>query len=164
MLLTLLAIAFFTKSAYSHSEDIVKLSVQNPAFEVQKGKQFSVDITASINSNWHINSNKPNDEFLIPSVVSAKGKGIKLVKVRYPNPRELKFSFSESPVSVFEGETKIGLTFEVQESAPFGKQTVIVDLDYQACNDVTCMPPNSASAKFDIIDLFEALGVELFVG
>jgi thioredoxin:protein disulfide reductase len=151
VLLTLLAIVFFTNVAYNQGADIVKVSVQKPAAEVEKGKQFTIDVNASINSNWHINSNKPNDEFLIPSVVSAKGKGIKLIKVRYPKPLELKFSFSESPVSVFAGETKIGLTFEVQESTAAGRQIIDVVLDYQACNDVTCLPPKSASAKFDVM-------------
>jgi hypothetical protein len=52
---------FLAKNSYSQNKDIVKLSVQNPTSEIQKGKQFSVDITASINPSWHINSNKPND-------------------------------------------------------------------------------------------------------
>ena len=148
---TLLAIAFLTIVSYSQAEDIVKLNIQNPAVEVQRGKEFTVGLTAVINSSWHINSNKPNDEFLIPSKISAKGKGINLVNVKYPKPRELKFSFSDSPVSVFEGETKIGLTFEVLESATAGKRIVEVILDYQACNDVTCLPPNSVSSKFEVV-------------
>src|SRR3990170_7613738 len=147
---TLLAIAFLTIVSYSQAEDIVKLNIQNPAVEVQRGKEFTVGLTAVINSSWHINSNKPNDEFLIPTVVSAKGNGIKLVKVRYPKPLELKFSFSDSPVSVFEGETKIGLTFEVQENAASGKQNVDVVLDYQACNNATCLPPKSTSTQFEV--------------
>ena len=147
---TFLILQFLAKNSYSQNKDIVKLSVQNPTSEIQKGQLFAVDLVAAINPSWHINSNKPNDEFLIPTVVSAKGNGIKLVKVRYPKPLELKFSFSESPVSVFEGETKIGLTFEVQENAAVGKQAVEVVLDYQACNDVTCLPPNTVSAKFEV--------------
>ena len=122
----------------------------SPPSEVQKGQQFTIDLAAKINSSWHINSNKPNDEFLIPTVVSAKGKGIKLVKIKYPKPHDIKLSFSESPVSVFEGETKIGLTFQVLESAAVGKQQIEVILDYQACNDVSCLPPNSTSTQFEV--------------
>lgn len=147
---TFLTLVFITKNLYSQSENIVKLSIQNPSGEIQKGQQFTVELTAIINPSWHINSNKPNDEFLIPSVVSAKGKNIKLVTIKYPKPHELNFSFSDSPVSVFEGETKIGLTFEVQENASAGKLNVEVILDYQACNDVTCLPPNSTSTNFEV--------------
>lgn len=137
--------------AYPQGEEIVKLTAPIPPAEVQKGQRFTVELAIEINPSWHINSNKPNDEFLIPTVVSAKGKGIKLVRVKYPKPHEIKLSFSESPVSVFEGETKIGLIFEVRENAASGKQMVEVVLDYQACNDVTCLPPNSVSAKFDVV-------------
>lgn len=150
MLLFILFV-LFSNLHYSQSEEIVKLSVQSSIGEIKQGKQFTVDLIASINPSWHINSNKPNDEFLIPTVVSVKGNGIKLVKVKYPKARELKLSFSDSPVSVFEGETKIGLTLEVQKDASIGKQRVGIVLDYQACNDVTCLPPNSASAKFEVI-------------
>lgn len=147
----LLSILFLSQHLFSQGGDIVKLSVQKPAGEIQKWQQFSVEVTASINPSWHINSNKPNDEFLIPTVISAKGNGIKLVKIKYPKPHDINLSFSDSPVSVFEGETKIGLTFEVQEGAAAGKQNVEVKLDYQACNDVTCLPPNSVSANFEML-------------
>jgi len=145
-----LILIFLVRNSYSQNKDIVKLNAQKPASEVQNGKQFSVEVIASINPSWHINSNKPNDEFLIPTIVSAKGNGIKLVKVRYPKPLELKFSFSDSPVSVFEGETKIGLAFQVLESAAIGKQQIEVILDYQACNDVSCLPPHSTSTQFEV--------------
>lgn len=150
-ILKLILIVLSFNFIQSQSEDIVKISVQNPPGEIQKGQQFSVEVSASINPSWHINSNKPNDEFLIPTVISAKGNGIKLVKIKYPRPHNINLSFSDSPVSVFEGETKIGLTFEVQEGAAAGKQNVEVKLDYQACNNVTCLPPNSVSTNFGIM-------------
>lgn len=151
LLIIIVTFVLMIKSLYPQVENIVKLSIQKNAVEVQIGKQFSIEANALINSSWHINSNKPNDEFLIPTVVTAKGKGIKLFKIKYPKPLELNFSFSDSPVSVFEGETKFGLTFEVLENAAVGKQNIEVILDYQACNDVTCLPPNSASANFELI-------------
>ena len=151
LVFALLLLSLIVENSYSQAEDIVKISVQKPAVEVQKGKQFIVELTAAINPGWHINSDKPNDEFLIPSVVSAKGKDIKLFQVKYPKHREIKFSFSELPVSVYEGQTKIGLTFKVLENASAGKQSVEVILDYQACNDVTCLPPKSTSAQFEVV-------------
>ncbi len=145
LLITLIAGVSFAQT------EIVKIDVVDPLGKITKGQQFTIDVNARISSNWHINSNKPNDEFLIPTVISAKGNGIKLVKIKYPRPHELKLSFSELPVSVFEGETKIGLTFEILQSAALGKQNIEVVFDYQACNDVTCLPPNSTSTKFSVM-------------
>ena len=36
------------------------------------------------------------------------------------------------------------------ESAAVGKQQIEVILDYQACNDVSCLPPNSTSTQFEV--------------
>lgn len=136
--------------AAAQGHDIVKLKVSKTFVEAEKGKQFTIELPAKINPSWHINSNKPNDEFLIPSEVTAKGKGIKLAKVNYPKPHDIKLSFSETPVSVFEGEIKISLVFEILENASAGEQPVEVTLDYQACNDVSCLPPNSITTSFDL--------------
>ena len=130
---------------------VVSVNIGKSIIKASVGSELKAQLNVKIENTWHINSNKPIDEFLIPSLVSANGKGIKLVKVKYPEAHEVKLSFSEVPVSVYEGETEIGLTFKVQENAPIGKQTVEVKLDYQACNDVSCLPPNSVSANFDVV-------------
>jgi len=38
----------------------------------------------------------------------------------------------------------------VQENAASGKQNVDVVLDYQACNNATCLPPKSTSTQFEV--------------
>lgn len=146
-----LAFLILNVLAFSQSEEIVRLDIKDTSKTVQIGEPFSINLGLIVNPKWHINSNKPNDEFLIPTIVSAKGKGIKLVKIKYSKPHEIKLSFSESPVSVFEGETKFELTFQVQENATAGKQAVEVFLEYQACNDVSCLLPNSVTASFEVV-------------
>lgn len=67
-------------------DDNVKLSINNKSISVKQGESVSIDLLLTVNSGWHINSNKPNDEFLIPSEITAKANGIKLVSVKYPAP------------------------------------------------------------------------------
>ena len=43
-----------------------------------QGEPISVNLSIIVNPTWHINSNKPNDDFLIPSEITAKGSGVKL--------------------------------------------------------------------------------------
>jgi hypothetical protein len=117
--------------------------------KVIKGSNI-VNLSIIVNSTWHINSNKPNDEFLIPSEITAKGSGVKLSNVKYPQAKNLKLSFSESPVSVYEATSNAKLTFITNANAPVGKQKVIVTLDYQACNDVSCLPPNVTTTEFEL--------------
>jgi len=110
------------------------------------GRSVFLDPHPAYFRGWHINSDKPHDEFLIPTAVTAKGKGVTLVGVKYPPARDLKVSFADKPVSVFEGEVKAELNFKVDENASSGTQAIAVEAEYQSCDDKTCMPPTTAEA------------------
>ena len=113
------------------------------------GSQFKILINANIKESWHINSNKPNDEFLIASKVTAKSEAVTLTSIIYPQPKELKLEFSEKPVSVYGGDIKIELTFTANKNIASGKYIVPIQLSYQACNDKTCMPPTEVSENVE---------------
>jgi len=130
--------------------DIVTIKLSQPTWKVDAGNQFKIVLNASIKESWHINSNKPNDEFLIASKVTAKSDAITLTSINYPQPKELKLEFSEKPVSVYSGDIKIELTFTANKNTPSGKYTIPVKLSYQACNDQTCMPPTEVSEKLNL--------------
>jgi thiol:disulfide interchange protein DsbD len=131
-------------------QDVAKIKVEDKSISIQQGENFSINVSITIDATWHINSNKPNDDFLIPTEISARGNGLKLISVNYPKAKELNFSFSDKPVSVYEATTNSKLTFKSSQDAPIGKQRITVTLDYQACNDISCLPPNSTTAEFEI--------------
>ena len=135
--------------------DLVSIQLIPRSVKANAGSQVRATLTAAIKSPWHINSRKPNEDFLIPSVVTAKAKGIKLASVKYPEAHVLDLSFSEQPVSVYEKKANFELTFAVGNTASAGKQNVQVTLNYQACDDKTCMPPTSVSTTF-VVDVAAA--------
>jgi thiol:disulfide interchange protein len=143
-------------SAQAQNTDVVSVKLSPSNVKITAGSQVRATLIATIKSPWHINSNKPNEDFLIPSVVTAKAKGIKLAKVKYPEAHEINLSFAEQPVSVYEKDASFELTFTVGKNVAAGKQTVQVTLDYQACDDKTCMPPTSVSATL-VVDVAPAL-------
>jgi len=130
--------------------DLVKINLSQGNWKVDAGSQFKIVLNASIKESWHINSNKPNDDFLIASKVTAKSGAVTLANINYPQPKELKLEFSEKPVSVFGGDIKIELTFTVNKNTASGKYTIPVKLSYQACNDQTCMPPTDVSENLTV--------------
>lgn len=129
---------------------VVNVSLDKSILKVESGSSFKVVLNAKVDNTWHINSNKPNDEFLIPSVVTVKGDGIKLLNVKYPQAHEINFSFSDKPVSVYEGDVKFELAIAIDKSAAPGKQNVEVKLNYQACNDQSCLPPTSVKTELEL--------------
>lgn len=140
--------AIFTLSLYAQNNN-VSISINDKDIVVKVGETFNVNLSIVVNKGWHINSNKPNDEFLIPSEVSVKSDAAKLTSVTYPKAEEINFSFSEKPVSVYEGKTSAKLQLKANKELKPGKYKVKVVLDYQACNDVSCMPPNATETEFE---------------
>lgn len=141
--------AIFTLNLYSQNNN-VSISVNDKDIVVSAGEIFHVNLSIIVNKGWHINSNKPNDEFLIPSEVSVKSDFVKLNSVTYPKAEEINFSFSDQPVSVYEGNTSAKLQLKANKDIKAGKYKVKVVLDYQACNDVSCLPPNATETEFEI--------------
>ncbi|MEO8232699.1 MAG: protein-disulfide reductase DsbD [Ignavibacteriota bacterium] len=135
---------------FAQNQDVVQLSVVEKTIKVNQGEPVSVTLTITINSGWHMNSNKPNDEFLIPSVLTSKSNTVKLIEIEYPHANEIKLSFSEELVSVYEGNETAKLTFKANKDAVVGKSKVVVTLEYQACNDNSCLPPNETTTEFEV--------------
>jgi len=144
-----LAMLFFVfNNTYAQpgtKSNLVKINFAKNNLTVKAGSQFKAILNISIKQSWHVNSNKPKDEFLIPSKVTSKNSLFTLTDIVYPQPKELELEFSENPVSVFDNEIKIEMVFQVDKSAKIGKQTIPVQFSYQACNDQTCMPPTNVT-------------------
>ena len=148
ILLLLLAVSNFIFA--QKSSEIVSVRLEKNKIEAESGKEFRVKLFVDIKSGWHINSNKPNDEFLIPTEISIKEKNVKLLKVDFPKAENLNLSVSDKPVSVFTGKFPIGLTLIIEKSFTADKLEIPVVFSYQGCNDQTCMPPADLTSNLSV--------------
>ncbi len=141
--LTFVLIFSLTVNAqFGMHKDLVKLKTLKSFDNVYTGGEFKLAVIADIDSTWHINSNKPNEDFLIPSEITIESNdGFNLKKVVYPKANELKLGFSDKPLSVWEEEAVIGGLVEVPVNLKPGDYSFVVTLNYQACNNQTCLPP-----------------------
>ncbi|MCX6150002.1 MAG: thioredoxin domain-containing protein [Ignavibacteriales bacterium] len=126
------------------SKDLVKTKITLSNESVVAGSEVKVSVTVSMDDGWHINSNKPNEDYLIPTVlkIGQANKKIELTSIIYPKAKELKFDFSEKPVSVYERDITITGLLKIPMDAIAGKYKILFVLNYQACNNSTCLPPN----------------------
>jgi thioredoxin:protein disulfide reductase len=129
-------------TALQNAAAIVKPQAYVSLEPVPRGKTFEVAVVAEIRNGYHINANKPADEFLIPTTLTAQlPGGLRQVETVYPPQQSLKFSFSQTPLLVYTGRAPILLRLEAGSDAPIGAMTIPLVLRYQACNDSTCLPP-----------------------
>jgi thiol:disulfide interchange protein DsbD len=136
--------------AYAQWDQHAKITLKKKSATAMPGEQFAIQALVRVDPNWHINSDTPHDETLIATTVTAKGTSVALVKVDYPKSEDIKLGFSEQPVAVFEGENLFTLTLRVSDKAPVGKETVQIALNYQACDNQSCMPPTTATATLTV--------------
>ena len=119
-------------------------SVSGSLGTVHKGTPARATVYLTLPGGVHANSNRPGNEYQIPTVVRASStRGVKVGRVAYPRGRNRKFAFSETPINVYEG--RVPFTFTVTVPPGFQGKTVRVDVSvrYQACTEEVCYAPKS---------------------
>ena len=99
-------------------------------------------IPVSILEGYHVNSNTPSDEYLIPLKVTWTSLGaLEGGQVTYPKAE--KITVGDQSLSVFTGKLELAVNFKVSANAPAGPGIATGKLKFQACNDKMCFPPKS---------------------
>lgn len=116
---------------------------------VPAGKPTPVALHFRIAPGLHVNSNKPHDEFLIPTVLSIpEGSGVKLASVNYPAGTDITLPADpKTKLSVYTGEFIIATRLV----ATAGNHLVQAKLRYQACDNQQCLPPKTITVPVDVI-------------
>lgn len=149
-LIVIVLISFFKFSAL-FANDILTIDKSQSHFKINAGNNLFLILNVKLDPEWHINSNKPNEDYLYPTDVSLKSKdGFLISDKKFPPAKNLNFEFTEVPVSVFEGEFEIFVIVKIPESLKEGKYNFDILLAYQACNNQTCLPPSEKSVPFEI--------------
>jgi cytochrome c biogenesis DsbD-like protein len=125
------------------------LTVGEPAKVAGKrGASVQAKIPLSVDPGFHVNSNKPSDEYLIPLKLTWTSSGaLEGGEVAYPKPTLEKYEFSPKPLSVFTGNFNLTVNFKVAANAPAGPGAATGKLRYQACNDKACFPPKTVEVN-----------------
>jgi thiol:disulfide interchange protein len=110
---------------------------------VAKGVASRATVVLSIPGGLHVNSNRPNGEYQIPTTVRASGNGVRIGSVTYPRGRNRKFSFSETSLNVYEGRATFNFNVTVPATFKGSSVSVRVAVKYQACTNEVCYPPKT---------------------
>lgn len=138
-------------SQFQSNTELVKIKTYSSFDKIYPGTEFKIAVKVDVQETWHINSDKPKEDFLIPTDLTLSDlNGFQLTKEVYPEAKEYTFSFSETPLSVLEGEFFIGALIKVDTSVIPGKYRLVINLDYQACNNQSCLAPTSVSDTLEI--------------
>jgi DsbC/DsbD-like thiol-disulfide interchange protein len=118
---------------------------------VHPGQMAKIAVLARIEPGYHINDHKPSLDYLIPTEVKFEDSpALKVEGVVYPRGTPRKFEFVDTPISVYQGEIRLGSMLKVDRTAKPGSYTLRGKFMYQACNDHACLPPTNVPFEVSV--------------
>jgi hypothetical protein len=153
-LLVILAGAAFAQSGKSPSVTMAPVGLVTAT----RAAQTMVNLNFRVSSRFHINSNTPKSEFLIPTSLKMDlPTDIVLGKISYPTGKDLSFPFSpDETLNVYTGDFSVGLAVHPLHSVVAGKYVMHGVLRYQACDNAQCFPPKTLPVNFEVKVVKEA--------
>lgn len=123
-----------------------------PLVTAPRAAQTVVSLNFRVMPGFHINSNAPKDEFLIPTALKMDlPTDIVLGKIEYPAGSDVSFPFSpDQKLNVYSGDFAINVTVHPLASVVPGKYVMHGVLRYQACDNAQCFPPKTLPVNFDV--------------
>jgi DsbC/DsbD-like thiol-disulfide interchange protein len=113
------------------------------------GTTATVTLKVRLPKNVHVQSNKPRDPLLIPTVLTIDAPaGVTVERITYPLATELAQTGRRDKLVVYGPEFEIEVRLALADAAPPGDLVVPAQLRYQACNEAVCFPPARASAQW----------------
>ena len=136
-------------AASACAQSVPLLSLAPPArASAKRGDVVTAKIGVKIGEGFHVNSNAPLDEYLIPLRLTWQAAPLELKGIEFPAPKMEKSDFSPKPIAVFDGAFEITSKFAVPAAAPIGAGFITGKLRYQGCNSTTCFPPKTIDVRF----------------
>jgi Disulphide bond corrector protein DsbC len=118
---------------------------------VKAGSIARVSLKVRMPKDVHVQSNKPKDPSLIPTVLTVDATpGVTVEQIGYPPASELVQKGRSEKLEVFGPEFEIDVRLKLAPTLPPGNLVIPAQLRYQACNDTVCFPPARAAAQWTL--------------
>jgi thioredoxin:protein disulfide reductase len=142
-LLVILAALPSAQPQIPSGREVVSPSAYVSLEPVARGSNFQLAVVLKIRNGFHINARKPSAEYLIPTDLRANlPAGFKSAgEVAYPQGELHTFTFTKTPLNVYQDKVVLRVPLAAQPDAPLGAQKIPLKLRYQACSQEVCLPP-----------------------
>ncbi len=146
-MLQLIALLICLGTSLARGADVV-LSIRTipPAGSLEPGKTGVLNVELQIAPPYHINSDHPLQDYLIPTTLGIEPQtGVTFGKAVFPPAPIKKLPVSDSPMAVYEGAVRVAVEITPDPRSGPKEIRVVGRVRYQACNDRTCLPPTTQS-------------------
>ena len=122
------------------------------AATILPGRPTQVELHFRVKPGFHVNSNQPKSELLIPTTLKLDlPTDLAAGGITYPLGKDISFPFDPAEkLSVYSGDFNVKARLAAAHTASSGNFTVHGSLRYQACSDNACYPPREAPVQFNV--------------
>jgi hypothetical protein len=123
-----------------------------PIESVTRGKPGTVKLQFRVSPGFHINSNTPKQDYLIPTDLKVDPPTDIIVgKVYYRPGVDISLPFApDEKLNVYTGPFDVFVTVRPLASVLPGKYAFRGTLKYQACDNAACYPPKKLPVEFEV--------------
>jgi thiol:disulfide interchange protein DsbD len=132
-------------------EPIVSVKVVPGEESFQRGQAYPLTLEISIRSPYHINADRPTEDYLIGTTVDFRNVPEAVYrKVVFPPAQMRQLGFSENPLAVYEGTVQVTAEIFLAENFKNNEIEIAGAVGYQACDDRSCLPPDEAAFSLKV--------------
>ncbi len=120
--------------------------------QVKPGGSATVQMDFRVGTDFHVNSNQPHSELLIPTQLKlTAAQPVSVPALKYPAGEDVSFPFApDEKLSVYSGDFSISAVVKVPQNTKAGEYPVTGELRFQACDRSACYPPRSIPVSFTV--------------
>lgn len=119
--------------------------------DVPAGGSVRTALEVRLPERLHVQSNKPRDPSLIPTVLTIDAPpGVRVAEIVFPAPMDLEQVGQAEPLAVFGHAFAVGVRFELAPTVRPGPIEIPARLRYQACDENLCYAPATATLGWTV--------------
>ncbi|NOY59248.1 MAG: thioredoxin fold domain-containing protein [Calditrichaeota bacterium] len=136
---------------FGNTREVLSVNAVSSQDKIVRGQDFDLAVIIDIKSGLHINSNKPTEDFLIPTIIKFDpSHDMSFGKPMFPKPDLKTFSFSDNKISVYEGRVVVFINVSTSPNLSLESKTIKGSVSYQGCDENVCFAPGEASFEITL--------------
>ncbi len=151
-----------TGGVAQETDEVISVEVLSSVDKFQPGNEYAIAIKILIAAPYHINSDQPTEDFMVPTTINFNIEGgLEFAAPEFPTPMVKSLSLSEMPLEVYEESAVILSRVKIPEDFRESQIQISGSVEYQACDDNACLPPtvHEFSQSFSLAESGESITV-----
>jgi hypothetical protein len=146
--LTIFLLSSFAIGKQTYADEIVKVNTQRVL--INKGQHSVVTVVVEIKDGYHIQANKTDNEFIIPTTLEIDSDKIDIQKQVFPSTKKFKLEGTDEYLEVYDGRFEIRLFINSKKETQRGIHELSGKLKYQPCDSMRCLFPRTIKFSIDV--------------